>query len=87
MLSTSGAQALLTSGADVIAGLVGAMHEAQRVRDMREYPFWARLAVLWKRCSSPRPERYCAIARRLAARPKKMLRNERRQVFWLVTFL
>ncbi len=42
MLSTSGAQALLTSGADVIAGLVGAMHEAGRVRDMREYPFWAR---------------------------------------------
>ncbi len=38
----SGAQALQTSGADVIAGLVCAMHEAKRVRDMRKYPFWAR---------------------------------------------
>jgi hypothetical protein len=42
MRPTSGAQALQTSGADVIAGLVGAMHEAKRVRDMRKYPFWAR---------------------------------------------
>ena len=39
---TSGAQALQTSGAVVIAGLVGAIGEAKRVRDMREYPFWAR---------------------------------------------
>ena len=38
----SGAQALRTSGADMIAGLVGSIHEAGRVRDMREYPFWAR---------------------------------------------
>ncbi len=42
VLSTSGAQALQTCGADVIAGLAGAIHEAKRVRDMREYPFWAR---------------------------------------------
>ena len=56
MLSTSGAQALLTSGADVIAGLVGAMHEAQRVRDMREYPFWARGAGCFEilRSTAPR---------------------------------
>ena len=40
-----GAQALLTREAAVIAGLVGAIHEAKRVRDMREYPFWARVAV------------------------------------------
>ena len=39
---TSGAQALLTSGAVVIAGLAAAMHEAGRVRDMRKYPFLAR---------------------------------------------
>ena len=45
---TSGAQALQTSGADVIAGLVGAMHEAKRVRDMREYPFWARREQLFE---------------------------------------
>ncbi len=42
---TSGARALETSGADVIAGLVGAMHEAKRVRDMRKYPFWARCFI------------------------------------------
>ena len=41
---TSGAQALQTSGAVVIAGLVGAIGEAKRVRDMRKYPFWARFA-------------------------------------------
>ena len=38
----SGAQALGTSGADVIAGLAVSIHEAKRVRDMRKYPFWAR---------------------------------------------
>ena len=42
MRPTSGARALGTSGADVIAGLVGTKHEAKRVRDMRKYPFWAR---------------------------------------------
>ena len=26
----------------MIAGLVCAIHEAKRVRDMRKYPFWAR---------------------------------------------
>jgi hypothetical protein len=40
----SGAQAVVTSGADVIAGLAETMHDAQRVRDMRKYPFWARAA-------------------------------------------
>ncbi len=38
----SGAQALQTSGAVVIAGLAVSMHEAKRARDMRKYPFWAR---------------------------------------------
>ena len=38
----SGAQALGTSGAVVIAGLTVSIHEAKRVRDMRKYPFWAR---------------------------------------------
>ena len=42
MRPTSGAQALETSGGSVIAGFVGAMHEAKRARDMRKYPFWAR---------------------------------------------
>ena len=55
----------------MIAGLVGAIHEAKRARDMREYPFWARGADTLKYCALSRPERYCAIARRLAARPKK----------------
>ena len=40
-----GAQALLTSCADVIAGLIFSIHEAKRVRDMRKYPFWARGAI------------------------------------------
>ena len=68
----SGAQALGTSGADVIAGLAVSIHEAKRVRDMRKYPFWARGADALKRCSSPRPERYCAIARPEGTRPKKI---------------
>ncbi len=63
--------ALLTSGDVVIAGLAESINEAKRVRDMREYHFWARGAVTLKICDCPRPERYCAIARRLAARPKK----------------
>ena len=67
----SGARALGTSGAAVIAGLAAAIHEAGRVRDMRKYPFWARGAVDQELFASMRPERYCAIARRLAARPKK----------------
>ena len=66
----SGAQALQTSGAVVIAGLVGAIGEAKRVRDMRKYPFWARGADELKRCSSPRPERYSAIARPVRDTPK-----------------
>ena len=37
-----GAQALVTSGAAAIAGLIFSIHEAKRVRDMRKYPFWAR---------------------------------------------
>ena len=43
----SGAQSLLTSYADMIAGLLGAIHEAKRARDMRKYPFWARGAALF----------------------------------------
>ena len=39
-----GAQAVVTRGAVVIAGLIFSIHEAKRVRDMRKYPFWARLA-------------------------------------------
>ena len=39
---TSGARALRTCCAAAIAGLVGTLCEAKRVRDMREYPFWAR---------------------------------------------
>ena len=44
-------------------------NEAKRVRDMRKYPLRARgwLAAL-KRYSSPRPQRYCAIARPEGAR-------------------
>ncbi len=45
VLLISGAQALLTCEEDAIAGLVAAMHEAKRVRDMREYPFWARCGM------------------------------------------
>ncbi len=67
----SGAQALGTSEEAVIAGLVGAIGEAKRVRDMRKYPFWARGADELKRCSSPRPERYSAIARPEGTRPKE----------------
>ena len=40
-----GAQELVTRGEAAIAGLLAAMHDAKRVRDMREYPFWARCAV------------------------------------------
>ena len=43
----SGAQSLLTRSADLIAGLLGAIHEAKRARDMRKYPFWARGADLF----------------------------------------
>ena len=39
-----GAQAVVTSGAAAIAGLIFSIHEAKRVRDMRKYPFWARTA-------------------------------------------
>ncbi len=67
----SGAQALLTGGAVVIAGLAESINEAKRVRDMREYPFWARGAVTLKICAFTRPERYCAIARRLCRTPKR----------------
>ena len=66
----SGAQALGTSGADVIAGLAVSIHEAKRVRDMRKYPFWARGANALKYYALSRPERYCAIARPEGARPK-----------------
>ena len=38
----SGARALDQGGAVVIAGLAESINEAKRVRDMREYPFWAR---------------------------------------------
>ena len=50
-----GAQALQTSGAVVIAGLVGAIGEAKRVRDMREYPFWARGAESFEILRSAAP--------------------------------
>ncbi len=69
MRPISGATAQETRGAAAIAGLASAMHEAKRVRDMRKYPFWARGAVDQELFASMRPERYCAIARRLAARP------------------
>ncbi len=42
MVLLPGAQAVVTCGAVVIAGLILSIHEAKRVRDMREYPFWAR---------------------------------------------
>ncbi len=44
MRPTSGAQALQTSCADVIAGLVGAIHEAKRARDMRSVSFLGAVA-------------------------------------------
>ena len=52
----SGAQALRTSGADVIAGLAGAMRDAKRARDMRSVSFLgAGLARGWcKRLHAPR---------------------------------
>ena len=40
----SGAQSLLTSYADMIAGLARTCNEAKRASDMRKYPFWARSA-------------------------------------------
>ena len=73
----SGAQILLTRSAAAIAGLAGTMHEAQRVRDMRKYPFWARgTSAELKQSLSPRPERYCAIARPVGTRP-----NNRKNIF------
>ena len=51
----SGAQALGTSGADVIAGLAVSIHEAKRVRDMRKYPFWARGADCFEILLLPAP--------------------------------
>ena len=61
MRPTSGAQALRTSCADVIAGLANTSNEAKRVRDMRKYPFWARTSV-------------CVEILRLPA-PRKILRD------------
>ncbi len=43
----SGAQALLTRGADVIAGLVGSMHDAQRARDMRSVSFLGAVGLVY----------------------------------------
>ena len=53
----SGAQALGTSGADVIAGLAVSIHEAKRVRDMRKYPFWARGAECIETVLFPAPRK------------------------------
>ena len=65
-----GARTVGASGAAAIAGLVGAMHEAKRVRDMRKYPFWAcAVRIILELCVLPRPERYCAIARPEGTRP------------------
>jgi len=43
------------------------------VRDMREYPFWARCSETFETMRFNRPERYCAIARPEGARPNKPL--------------
>ena len=51
----SGAQALGTSGAVVIAGLIVSIHETKRVRDMRKYPFWARGADCFEILCFPAP--------------------------------
>ena len=45
----------------MIAGLVGIISEAKRVRDMREYPFWARY------------DRYIETV--LLSAPRKILRD------------
>ena len=66
----SGAQSLLTSGADLIAGL-RAQPTRRSARGICASILSGRgTSAALERCSSPRPERYCAIARRLAARPK-----------------
>ena len=68
----SGADALLTCSADVIAGRAGATRAAKRARDMRRVSFLgARGAETVETVRLPaRPERYRAIARRLCRAPK-----------------
>ena len=68
---TSGAQALRTSGADVIAGLVGAIHEAKRARDMRKYPFWARIAGIMETVLLPAPGKILRDSPAACRAPKK----------------
>ena len=61
--------------AATVAGHIFCCNEAKRVRDMRKYPLRARgWHAALKRCSSPRPQRYCAIARPEGARPRNTLR-------------
>ena len=68
---TSGAEELLTSGADVIAGLVGAIYEAKRARDMREYPFWARISGIMETVLFPAPGKILRDSPAACRAPKK----------------
>ena len=81
-----GAQYLLTRSAAAIAGLVGAMHEAKRVRDMRKYPFWARSAEIFENMQFIAPRKILRDSPTRRDTPQKIGRKNVRLVFWLVTF-
>ncbi len=70
-----GAQALGTSGAVVVAGLIFSIHEAKRVRDMRKYPFWARTAQSFEIMSDIAPGKILRDSPTQRGTPKKIGRK------------
>ena len=70
-VETLHATSLLTRSADLIAGLLGAIHEAKRARDMRKYPFWARGAEYTETVLLPAPRKILRDSPTRRDTPKK----------------